>query len=177
MEIQALYQQAISFAAAKHRDQKVPGSGLPYVVHLSNVAMEILIAAAHTPHFNLPLAIQAALLHDTIEDTDTTFEELVRHFGAPVAEAVLALTKNSELPKELQMGDSLSRIIKMPKEIWAVKMADRITNLQAPPSHWIDEKKISYQAEAQNMWENLQEGNIFLAKRLEGLIKAYSQYL
>ena len=108
MSTQTLYQTAIKFATAKHlaKNQNVPGTDLPYVVHLSNVAMEVLMANANTENFNVALAIQAALLHDTIEDTGTTFAEVEQNFGIEVANAVLALTKNQALPKEQQMMDS-----------------------------------------------------------------------
>ena len=68
METQELYQNAIKFATEKHlkRGQKVPGTDLPYVVHLSNVAMEITIAALHSDNFNLGFAILVAFFHDTI---------------------------------------------------------------------------------------------------------------
>src|SRR5688500_8913342 len=110
METQALYQTAIKFATAKHLEQgqKVPGTELPYVVHLSNVAMEIIIASFNSNNFNLSFAVQVALLHDTIEDTSTNFAELENMFGVEIAKAVSALTKNSELPKEQQMQDSLT---------------------------------------------------------------------
>ena len=136
--IQTLYQEALKFAALKHSksNQTIPGSSLPYVVHLSNVAMEVLIAAKYTKKFNLGLALQVGLLHDTIEDTNTTADELSKHFGDSVADGVLALTKNKLLPKVQQMSDSLSRIKEQPKEIWAVKLSDRITNMQSPPSNW-----------------------------------------
>lgn len=112
MEVQSKCQQAIKFATLKHLEegQKVPGSNLPYVVHLSNVAMEILIAASHSDSFDLGFAMQIALLHDTLEDTSTEFGEIEKSFGIDVAEAVLALTKNSELPKDQQMRDSLYKI-------------------------------------------------------------------
>jgi guanosine-3',5'-bis(diphosphate) 3'-pyrophosphohydrolase len=91
--IQSGYQKAILFAAQKHEEQKqtIPGTNIPYVVHLSNVAMEILMAAPHTPDFNLNFAVQVALLHDTLEDTNTDFEELSNVFGLDVAEAVAEL--------------------------------------------------------------------------------------
>ena len=163
---QTLYQTAIKFATQKHVaiNQKVPGTELPYVVHLSNVAMEVLMANANTENFNIAFAIQVALLHDTIEDADTTFSEVEENFGTEVANAVLALTKNESLPKEVQMMDSLNRIKKLPYEVWAVKMADRITNLQKPPIHWDDEKKKKYRAEAHVILEELKEGNVFLAE-------------
>jgi len=179
METQTLYQEAIKFATAKHleKDHKVPGTNLPYVVHLSNVAMEIMIASFNTDNFNLGLAVQAALLHDTIEDTSTDFAELESKFGSEVATAVSALTKNSDLSKEQSMADSLARIKEKLSEVWAVKLADRITNLQQPPKHWSKEKKITYREEARLILNELKEGNEFLARRLEAKIEEYQIYI
>jgi len=174
-ETQSLYQEVIKFATAKHmeRDQRVPGTDLPYVVHLSTVAMEILIAASNSDNFNLGFAVQVALLHDTIEDTYSDLAELENKFGTEIANAVSALTKNTELPKEQQMPDSLTRIKKMPPEVWAVKLADRITNLQPPPSHWNKEKILTYQEEARTILSELKDGNQYLSKRLETAIENY----
>jgi guanosine-3',5'-bis(diphosphate) 3'-pyrophosphohydrolase len=179
METQALYQEAIKFATAKHleKDQNVPGTELPYVVHLSNVAMEILIASSNTNRFNLGFAVQIALLHDTIEDTLTDFEELENKFGIEIAKAVSALSKNNELPKAQQMKDSLERIKKLQPEVWAIKLADRITNLQEPPFNWDNSKKIKYQQEARTILKELKAGNEFLANRLEAKIEEYGTYL
>ena len=179
MQTQSFYQKAIKFAAAKHAEQNqtVPGTNLPYVVHLSNVAMEILIASFNTDDFDLGFAVQVALLHDTIEDTCTTFDELETEFGTDIAKAVLALTKNNSLPKEQQMNDSLKRIKSIPTEIWAVKLADRITNLQPPPPHWDNDRKNRYREEAKLIHSELKGGNEFLAKRLEKKIEEYRIYL
>lgn len=179
MEVQNLYQEAIKFATSKHmeKEQKVPGTDLPYVVHLSNVAMEIIIAASHSDNFDLNFAVQVALLHDTIEDTSTKIEELENKFGVEIAKAVSALTKKGDLPKDKQMLDSLTRIKDLPSEVWAVKLADRITNLQPPPRHWDNQKKINYQNEAITILEELKDGNIFLASRLEAKIVEYSNFI
>lgn len=179
MEVQHLYQEAIKFATSKHmeQEQKVPGSDHPYVVHLSNVAMEIIIAAYHSENFNLGFAVQVALLHDIIEDTSTKIKELENKFGADIAKAVSALTKNRDLPKDQQMQDSLTRIKDLPSEVWAVKLADRITNLQPPPPHWDKKKAINYQNEARTILNELKDGNVFLAKRLETKIIEYEKYI
>ncbi len=178
IDTQSLYQRAIKFATLKHleKHQKVPGTDLPYVVHLSNVAMEILVAAQNSANFEVAFAVQLALLHDTLEDTSTTVEELDREFGPDIAAGVAALTKNAELPKAARMSDCLSRIKKLSKEIWAVKLADRITNLQLPPSHWTNPKKMEYQKEALLILEELRGGNAYLENRLEAKIKEYEQY-
>jgi len=179
MDAQTLYQEALKFAAAKHTEkgQKVPGTELPYVVHLSNVAMEIIMASADTGNFDLGFAVQVALLHDTMEDTSTSFSELEHGFGVEIAKAVSSLTKNKELPQELRLMDCLTRIKKLPAEVWAIKLADRITNLQPPPPDWDREKRIKYQKEARIILDELKDGNIFLARRLEAKIGEYGNYI
>lgn len=179
MDIQSLYQKAVKFATAKHleQDQKVPGTNLPYVVHLSNVAMEILIAGSSTTNFDIEFAVQVALLHDTIEDTGSSYEELERLFGKAVAEAVSALSKNEDLPKEEQMKECLVRIKKLEPEVSAVKMADRITNLQPPPTYWDKGRRIKYAEEAKMILSELKDYNDYLAKRLELKIQEYRNYI
>ena len=178
-EIQTLYQKAIKFATYKHlaKKKKVKGTKLPYVVHLSNVTMEIFMAALNTDSFNLDFAAQVALLHDTIEDTDATYEEIKDKFGEDIAEAVLALSKNENLPPKVQTTNSLTRIKALSKEVWAVKLADRITNLQPPPSKWSSKKRKKYQDEANLILQELQDGNEYLSKRLKMKIKDYMEYI
>ena len=76
---QDLYQTAIKFAGEKHKHQTVPGTESNYLQHISNVAMEILMAYAHAKDFDVDFAVQTAILHDTIEDTNATYEELKAH--------------------------------------------------------------------------------------------------
>jgi guanosine-3',5'-bis(diphosphate) 3'-pyrophosphohydrolase len=180
MKTQSKYQRTIKFAAEKHSEinQYIPGTHIPYVVHLSNVAMEVLIASKQSNEFNLNYAIQLALLHDTIEDTDTTYEELTTEFGVEVAEGVLALTKNKKLStKQEQMQDSLGRIKLMSIEVSIVKLADRISNLQEPPQHWDNIKKKQYQQEAQEILNNLKGSNEYLETRLKMTINGYDMYI
>jgi len=179
MNVQSLYQKAIRFAAYRHMEkkQKVKGTKLPYVVHLSNVAMEILVASAHTEHLDLEFAVPVALLHDTIEDTSTTLQELDEQFGNDIATGVLALTKNDMLPKEQQTIDSLARIKQLKKEVWAVKLADRITNLQEPPSDWSSNKRIKYLEDSKLILHALRGGNKYLAARLKEKIEEYPAFI
>jgi guanosine-3',5'-bis(diphosphate) 3'-pyrophosphohydrolase len=175
MPLQTAYQRAILFAARQHQGQLIPGSELPYVVHLSNVAMEIL-TAEHPAGFDLVLALQLALLHDTLEDTAATYAQLAAEFGPAVAAGVQALTKHDALPKAEKMADSLARIRQQPREVWAVKLADRITNLQAPPAHWDAAKIGQYRREAQAILTALAGGHAHLAERLRGKIGEYAAY-
>ena len=139
--------------------------------------MEILIAGSNTSNFDTAFAVQVALLHDTIEDTATDFLELENIFGLEIAKAVSALSKNQNLPKDQQMQNSLDRIKEMPAEVWAVKLADRITNLQPPPADWDKAKRIKYHKEAILILDTLGTGNEYLALRLEDKIKEYEFYI
>lgn len=174
-----LYQQAITFAGEAHATQLFPGTKANYVVHIAEVAMEILHAWGQAPgEWDVNLAMQCALLHDTLEDTDVTYEQLVEKFGEPVAQGVLALTKNEHLPKAEQMMDSLTRIRGGGKaEIAMVKLADRITNLQSPPHDWNQAKIAKYRAEAQVILDQLGFAQDFLARRLAEKIDAYQRFL
>lgn len=175
---QEIYQRALKFAGEKHKNQKVPGTNSNYLLHLSNVAMEILMAFAAEKNFDVDFAIQLAILHDTIEDTDTEFAELKERFGERVAQGVLALTKNVNLPsKREQMLDSLSRINQLEKEVGMVKLADRITNLQEPPHYWANDKIEKYRKEAELISQTLVNKNDYLNIRLESKIEEHKQYL
>ena len=171
MWTQDAYLDALNFASVVHMGQKIPGSEKPYVVHLCQVAMEMMAAPEAGD-----LGVCCALLHDTIEDTPTSFEDIERYFGRAVADGVQALTKDVGLPKEQQMPDSLARIRQQPHQVWMVKMADRITNLQAPPAHWSADKRRFYQTEAGQILGELAPASPFLAQRLETKIEAYEQY-
>jgi (p)ppGpp synthase/HD superfamily hydrolase len=172
------YQKAWNFASRVHNGQLVPGGDIPYINHLGLVAMEAMSAAASGEPVQSPdLLVLAALLHDTLEDTSTTYEQLKQNFGTSVADGVLALTKNDSLAtKKEKMRDSLLRIKMQPKEIWMVKMCDRITNLQPPPEHWSKEKIQSYYQEALIIFNELKAASDFLARRLEEKIRNYERY-
>ncbi len=172
------YLAAWNFASDIHNGQKIPGKDIPYINHLGLVTMEATAAIAKDSINDPDLLILCALLHDSIEDTSTTYDDIKKIFSLEVADGVLALTKNTDLPTKLeQMKDSLSRIKNQPKEVWMVKLCDRITNLQPPPKHWNKEKIIKYQNEARLILEELGSANLFLAERLKIKIDGYNQYL
>lgn len=83
------------------------------------------------------------------------------------------MTKNKDVPKEQRMGDSLQRIRQQPKEIWAVKFADRISTLQTSPEHWSNAKKTACQQEASVILNALHGGNTYLENRLSKKIETY----
>jgi (p)ppGpp synthase/HD superfamily hydrolase len=170
---QDLYQKAIRFAGDVHGNQKIPGSDLPYVIHLSNVCMEVMTALCTEEAENPDLAVLCSLLHDAIEDAGVSSNDIEEIFGKEVSQGVLSLTKNSVISKELRMADCVERIKLQPKEIWMVKLADRITNLQPPPPHWTDEKILNYKHEAEYILKHLGNASILLRERLEQKIRNY----
>jgi len=174
---QETYIKAFRKAAQAHQGQKMPGSEIPYIIHLSFVSMELIAALNVEKERDGNLAIQCAILHDVIEDTATSFEEIKTEFGEAIANGVLALTKDNSLEKNLQMADSLRRVKKQPPEIWMVKLADRISNLQAPPHYWNQEKIIQYREEGIQIYETLKEASSFLASRLASKIEDYKAFI
>ncbi len=172
-----LFQKAMNFAAEAHLGQKIPGSELPYVVHLAEVCQEALLACTQEPGLQSDLVLCCALLHDVLEDTSTPAERLEASFGPQVLAGVRALTKSAQLPKREAMMDSLHRILQQPPEVAAVKMADRITNLQPPPHYWNKEKCASYREEAALILEQLGPASAHLARRLGQKIEEYAVYV
>ncbi|MFC1750291.1 HD domain-containing protein [Pseudomonadota bacterium] len=175
---QDTYSKAWNYASSIHRGQYVPGGEIPYINHIGLVAMEAMAAIAHGEKVENPdLLVVCALLHDSIEDTDTEYSDIENEFGQGVADGVLALSKNDELPsKSEKMEDSISRIKCQPKEVWMVKLCDRITNLQPPPSHWNRDKATKYRDEAKRILDELGEASLFLSNRLKAKIDSYRVY-
>jgi (p)ppGpp synthase/HD superfamily hydrolase len=174
---QDLFRKAMNFAAEKHGDQRVPGYGYPYLYHISLVAIEVMTCLSVEPHDDPDLALQCAILHDTIEDTGCTPAELEAAFGGSVASGVQALSKKDSLPTGERMRDSLERILGQPREIWMVKMADRIVNLGPPPAYWTRQKRENYRNEARLIHDRLSAASPFLARRLAEKTDEYAAYL
>ncbi|MDA9237292.1 HD domain-containing protein [Schleiferiaceae bacterium] len=178
MTTQSTFQKAMKFAAEAHAQQTVPGSSANYLLHISNVVMEIIMAHHNEPTFDLEFAIQVGALHDVLEDVeDITEEVLQENFSIEVVEAVKTLTKDDRIKdKELKLLDSLDRIASSKfKEASIVKLADRITNLQPPPPHWSQEKCEAYAEQARKILTQLGDANQYLAERLNELTILYQE--
>ncbi|MGM0518552.1 MAG: HD domain-containing protein [Campylobacterota bacterium] len=176
---QEVYLKALKYAAKAHGEQKTP-KGLPYLTHVVSVAMEVINACEKT---NLDedksnLAISCALLHDTIEDTDVTYDDLYTDFSPNIANGVEALSKNPSLPtKKEQMQDSIEKLMNEPYEVQMVKLADRVSNLAKPPKDWSNEKIVAYYNESKFILSCLKNSNIHLSIRLEEKIQSYKNYI
>ncbi len=173
--------KAWHLATRLHNGQKYggpkEGEHVEYLNHIGGVVFEIMNALQYEKVRDADLAIHCAILHDTIEDTSATLEKIEEQFGKEVAAGVMALTKDESITDKMKkMQDSLDRILLQPKEVWMVKMADRIVNLSPPPYYWKNEKKESYRQEAIMIYENLKNGSDYLAHRLENKIEVYSSF-
>jgi (p)ppGpp synthase/HD superfamily hydrolase len=176
------FAKAWHFASLCHAGQTYAGpeegQAFDYLTHVGSVAMELVWALPTAPNADGDLAVQCAALHDVIEDTNATYDLVAESFGRDVADGVLALSKDPTLStKTEQMADSLHRIRQQPKEIWMVKMADRITNLEPPPYHWDDVKIEAYRQEAIVIHDALHTANEALANRLQEKIEQYKRFL
>ena len=97
------YIDAWNFASVVHNGQIVPGTQNPYINHIGLVAMEAMAAVTNSGNINNPdLLVQCALLHDTIEDTECTYETINHEFDTEVADGVLALTKDGNLSTKVE---------------------------------------------------------------------------
>lgn len=171
------YLAAVRFAAEVHQGQTVPGTDLPYLLHVTTVCAEVMAAVSAEPAENPDLAVQCALLHDAMEDAGVSHETLAERFGTPVADGVAALSKNPKIPKSDRMADSLARIQGQPFAVWCVKLADRITNLQPPPPGWSARKISAYAEEARAILRELGEASPFLSRRMESKMVQYEKWI
>ena len=169
------YKHHLAIALKAHAEQKTP-HGLPYSFHIISVATEIINAlpAENISKQQADIAIACALLHDVLEDTNHNLK--AKQLDPLILEGVKALTKNKNLPKNEQMADSIKRLQKLPRYIQMVKLADRITNLGVPPTHWSKEKMISYQEEARVIEKELKSPNSILNLKLSHKLSEYSKY-
>src|SRR5687768_14179325 len=138
--------RAIELASIKHRDQRRKDQeSSPYINH------PIAVASMLWSHgVTLPTAILAAILHDTIEDTQTTRDELARAFGDEVADVVAEVTDDKSLPKQRRKELQIEHAAHLSHPAKLVKLADKICNLrdlvESPPRDWSPERCLEYRA-------------------------------
>lgn len=129
--------KAAQFAAHKHKEQRrKDAKATPYINHPINLA-EILHSEGGVDD---PVVIAAALLHDTIEDTMTTYAELRGAFGTHVADVVLEVTDTKFIGKPARKRLQVSKAGHASERARLVKLADKICNLRDllghPPAGW-----------------------------------------
>ena len=127
---------AAHFSADRHRDQRRKGSrNTPYINHPLEVA-ERLNRIGGIDDVDV---LAAAILHDTIEDTKTTAEELATHFGTSVRDLVLEVTDDKTLRKEVRKQLQIDHSPHLSDGAKLIKLADKICNLRdvsdSPPEN------------------------------------------
>ena len=137
--------EAISFAAEKHRNQRrKDASASPYINHPIALA-DVLANEGRVTDIDV---LCAAVLHDTIEDTETTVAELENRFGPRIASIVVEVTDDKSLPKQVRKQLQIEHAASASREAKLVKLADKICNLRdilnTPPADWPAERKQAY---------------------------------
>ena len=133
--------RAYHFAAARHVNQRRKGEAAePYMNHLTEVA-ELVAEATRGAD---PEVIIAAVLHDTVEDTETTLEDVRAAFGERVAGLVAEVTDDKSLPKQTRKELQIEHAAHASRGAQIIKLADKTSNLRAlassPPKGWSDER-------------------------------------
>jgi guanosine-3',5'-bis(diphosphate) 3'-pyrophosphohydrolase len=165
--------KAANFAAIKHRDQRRKDAGAsPYINHPIALANLLCNEAGVAD----PVVICAALLHDTIEDTETTAEELRAHFGRAITLVVMEVTDDKTLSKAERKRLQIVRARTASRRARLVKLADKICNLRDiaanPPTGWSLRRKRQYFDWAANVIEGVRGTH----RKLERLFdEAYSR--
>lgn len=157
--------QAASFAATKHAGQRRKGSrGEPYINHPVEVA-NIVVNVGRIDDDDV---IAAALLHDTVEDCDVTFEEISDRFGSQVADYVRELTDDMSLPKSERKRLQVEHAPHMSLGAKQIKLADKISNIRditiSPPEDWSQERRQEYIDWGRRVVEGLRGANSELEK-------------
>jgi len=137
--------KALNFAAQKHRNQRRKDQAAsPYINHPIDVANILWNEAGVTNE----LVITAAILHDTVEDTQTTFEELEYYFGEKIRDIVAEVTDDKLLPKDKRKQLQIDHSSQLSQNAKLVKLADKISNLRdvmaSPPANWSCDRKREY---------------------------------
>jgi len=170
--------KALSFSAEKHKNQRRKGvDGAPYINHPIEVCN--LLISCNVADLN---TLVAAILHDTIEDTDTTQEEIKGLFGNDILELVEEVTDDKSLPKQVRKRLQIETGGKKSIKAKQIKIADKICNvtdiMNSPPAGWSLERKIEYFDWSEKVVNELKCTNDCLEKLFqERLYEARKKYL
>ena len=165
--------KAALFAAHKHRDQRRKGSeASPYINHPIAVA-ETLTGIGGVTKLEI---IQAAFLHDTIEDTKTTPDELAEQFGDKVMRLVMEVTDDKTLEKSERKRLQIEHTKALSDSAKMIKIADKISNvtdiMNVPPEDWDDNRRLEYFVWAEKVVTGCHGVNIELSNRFDELVGA-----
>lgn len=163
--------EAASFAAEKHIGQKRKGRDqAPYINHPLEVA-NLLVNVGRIRDYDVLIA---ALLHDTVEDTETTREEIADRFGEDVASIVMEVTDDKTLPKAERKQKQVEHAPHLSKGAKQLKMCDKISNItdimNNPPDGWSDERRLEYIEWGERVFAGLRGANEALEEYFDKLV-------
>jgi GTP diphosphokinase / guanosine-3',5'-bis(diphosphate) 3'-diphosphatase len=174
----SLLLKAFKFAAYKHRDQRRKDErASPYINHPIAVA-ETLWEIGGIRNVT---TLVAGILHDVIEDTDTSQEELEQEFGVEVCNIVKELTDDKELPKTARKRLQLENIADLSWPARYVRIADKISNVEdiihSPPARWSLERREEYVIWAGKIVDGLRGANKALEQHFDQVFSQATQKL
>ncbi|MGQ0752354.1 MAG: HD domain-containing protein [Betaproteobacteria bacterium] len=160
--------RAVAFAAHKHRDQRRKDKDAsPYINH----PIQLATVLWEEGEVRDPEVIAAALLHDTLEDTETTWQELRGVFGEEIADVVLEVTDTKWIKKALRKRLQVAKARHSSESARMVKLADKICNLRDiaahPPAGWPLERKQQYFDWAKEVVDRLRGTHPELERRFD----------
>jgi guanosine-3',5'-bis(diphosphate) 3'-pyrophosphohydrolase len=163
--------KALSFSAEKHTKQRRKDiDKTPYINH--PISLANILAQRWVIDENV---LCAAILHDTIEDTETTVDELQEHFGEKITSIVLEVTDDKSLEKSVRKQKQVEHAASISHEAKLVKLADKIANItdiiNTPPADWSTDRKKEYFDWAKAVVDNLRGAHQGLEKDFDDLIK------
>lgn len=164
--------EAYYFAAKKHTKQKRKGNdAAPYINHPIEV-VKLLTNIGSVEDFDILIA---AVLHDTVEDTETTVEEVSEKYGANVGVMVSDLTDDQTLSKKEQREAQVEHAPHISDGAKQVKLCDKISNirdvLENPPDGWSDERRLEYINWGERVVAGLRGANADLENHFDELLK------
>ena len=167
--------KALAFAAEAHRNHRRKGASQePYINHL----IEVLDLVASVEDDDMDVLV-AALLHDALEDTGTSYEKLVATFGERVARIVQENSDDMTLPKPERQRARLAGIAKKSREARLVKFADIISNLRAiavsPPAGWSNDRRLGYLGSCRNLVDAGRGSNAQIERIFDDTARAVEQ--
>jgi len=163
--------EAMAFSSEKHKHQRRKNaSKTPYICHPIRVARYLAVEGAVT---DLDVLI-GALLHDTVEDTGTTFLEIERKFGTRVTEIVRDVTDDKSLPKQKRKQLQVEHAPLISAEAKLVKLADKLDNLTdlltSTPVGWKADRVSEYFEWAERVVHGLRGVNTSLEMKIDQVL-------
>uniref|UniRef100_A0A182PWA8 Guanosine-3',5'-bis(diphosphate) 3'-pyrophosphohydrolase MESH1 n=1 Tax=Anopheles epiroticus TaxID=199890 RepID=A0A182PWA8_9DIPT len=164
-----IYTECVNFAAVKHRNQRrLDSQETPYINH----PIAYILTEAGITDFEV---LQTAILHDTVEDTDTSFEEIESLFGKTVRLLVQEVTDDKSLPKQERKRLQIEHASTTSHRAKLVKLADKIYNLRdlqrCKPKNWTNERCREYFCWAKQVCDNMKGTNAALESILDDIFR------